>query len=91
MHDKLQTHLLCMIRDGETTLGKKDAEIRSLTKVNHAFGCDGMPTEGDLLLMLLLCARENRQQVSPVNGGAMLHTSTVFTVRSMRWKPFDAS
>ncbi|CAM9571170.1 unnamed protein product, partial [Ectocarpus fasciculatus] len=32
MHDKLQTHLLCMIRDGETTLGKKDAEIRSLTK-----------------------------------------------------------
>ncbi|CAM9367348.1 unnamed protein product [Ectocarpus sp. 13 AM-2016] len=32
MHDQLQTDLLCTIRDGETTLGKKDAEICSLTK-----------------------------------------------------------
>ncbi|CAM9149141.1 unnamed protein product [Ectocarpus sp. 12 AP-2014] len=32
MHDQLQTDLLCTIRDGETTLGKKDTEICSLTK-----------------------------------------------------------
>ncbi|CBJ26416.1 hypothetical protein Esi_0033_0005 [Ectocarpus siliculosus] len=32
VHDLLQTDLLCTIRDGETTLGKKDAEICSLTK-----------------------------------------------------------
>ncbi|CAN0062695.1 unnamed protein product [Ectocarpus sp. 6 AP-2014] len=32
VHDLLQTDLLCTIRDGETTLGKKDAEICSLAK-----------------------------------------------------------
>ncbi|CAM9866908.1 unnamed protein product [Ectocarpus sp. 8 AP-2014] len=34
LHDQLQTDLLCTIRDDETTLGKKDAEICSLTKDN---------------------------------------------------------
>ncbi|CAM9852549.1 unnamed protein product [Ectocarpus sp. 4 AP-2014] len=32
VHDLLQTDLLCTIRDSETTLGKKDAEICFLTK-----------------------------------------------------------
>ncbi|CBJ31576.1 hypothetical protein Esi_0265_0042 [Ectocarpus siliculosus] len=34
LHDQLQTDLMCTIRDDETTLGKKDAEICSLTKDN---------------------------------------------------------
>ncbi|CAM9271990.1 unnamed protein product [Ectocarpus sp. 13 AM-2016] len=34
LHDQLQTDLLCTIRDDETSLGEKDAEICSLTKDN---------------------------------------------------------
>ncbi|CAM9571332.1 unnamed protein product [Ectocarpus fasciculatus] len=63
MHDKLQTHLLCMIRDGETTLGKKDAEIRSLTKDNVTLRSanDAKDREIERLKALLVHSKEGQR------------------------------
>ncbi|CAM9250135.1 unnamed protein product, partial [Ectocarpus sp. 12 AP-2014] len=60
MHDQLQTDLLCTIRDGETTLGKKDTEICSLTKDNVLLrnGNDAKDREIERLKAQLLHSKE---------------------------------